>query len=317
MQACGGPGQAAPRERGGWVEILLGRQFAQRANTRLLGDNPAAVAVHLERQYRIGEALPVVIHEQQGVQKRVAELVMQRPVGVGHVEPGLDHLAGKVFARLPVAPVLENLVLGLAPGVGRAVELPRLWRHLLVGEEAERRDHVLAEVLVLVVAPDHHRDRGQTRRAPGARCGSRRSAPRGAAAPPTTPGRLRTLRASARASLRDADIARAAPGRRGPASRMLPMRLVGARKRRKVGDAETQYLSHFLSSRRAQSPASALSLPAAFCQGRREAANTDSPSLRPIFTDLKGAVAAFACLSPRRCAARRGCGNNGSGKLGN
>src|SRR5205823_14869125 len=60
----------------------------------LLCDDTAAVAIYLERHDRVGEPFAVVIEEQQRVEESVAELVMQRLIGVGDVEPAFDHAAG-------------------------------------------------------------------------------------------------------------------------------------------------------------------------------------------------------------------------------
>src|SRR6266404_5694330 len=54
-----------------------------------------------------------------------------------------------------MALVDKGLVLRLVPDIGAAIYLPRLWRHVVVGHNAERRNDVLLEVFVLVVAPDN------------------------------------------------------------------------------------------------------------------------------------------------------------------
>ena len=73
---------------------------------------------------------------------------MQRLVGIGGVEALLDQAARQHFRGIAVAGQLIGLV-GLAPDVVAR----RREGELVVGVDAVRRDDVLAEVLVLVVAP--------------------------------------------------------------------------------------------------------------------------------------------------------------------
>src|SRR5262249_598899 len=109
--------EAAPWGRGGGVELVLLGELAQTARAGLLRDHTASVAIHLERQDRIGEAFAVIIEEQQRVQKSMAELVMQRLVGVGDVEPALDHAAGNELPGLAMTLVFEGLLSRLAPDI--------------------------------------------------------------------------------------------------------------------------------------------------------------------------------------------------------
>ena len=78
----------------------------------------------------------------------------KRLVGVGDIDPGLDQAARQGTCRLPVAAHAEGLVRRLVPRVvGRAPVLPGLDVLVVVGEHGKRRDDVLLEILVLVVAP--------------------------------------------------------------------------------------------------------------------------------------------------------------------
>src|SRR5215472_11667939 len=71
--ACRSQIKTAPWGRGGGIELVLGRELAQTAHTSLLSDHPAAIAVHLERDHRIGESLSVVVEKQERVEEGVAE----------------------------------------------------------------------------------------------------------------------------------------------------------------------------------------------------------------------------------------------------
>ncbi len=89
--------------------------------------------------------------------------MVQRLIGIGHVDAGLDEPGRQVLRGLAVALQLQGPVAGFRPAVGFAVPVravgdgPRLQRNLVVvAEHAEGRDDVFLEVLVLVVAPDQH-----------------------------------------------------------------------------------------------------------------------------------------------------------------
>src|SRR5262249_47450451 len=61
---------------------------------------------------------------------------------------------GEIFGARTVTGDREGLVLGLVPPVLAAMSLPGLHVDRVVGEDRERRHAVLAEVLVLIVAPE-------------------------------------------------------------------------------------------------------------------------------------------------------------------
>ena len=83
-------------------------------------------------------------------------------VGVRHVHAMLEEPGREVLAGLSVPRDAERGLGGLVPDVWRdAGALPRARLHLVVGEHAEGRNHVLGEVLVLVVAPDDHHVRAE------------------------------------------------------------------------------------------------------------------------------------------------------------
>ncbi len=86
--------------------------------------------------------------------------MVQRLIGVGHVDAALDQPGGEVFAGLAMAAQAEGRVGRLAPRVvRRAAMLPRLDVAVLIGEHGKGRDDVLLEIFVLVVAEhdDHVR----------------------------------------------------------------------------------------------------------------------------------------------------------------
>src|SRR5262249_53172188 len=96
-----------------------------------------------------------VIEEQQRVEEGMAELVMQWPISVGDVEPRLQHAAGNELRTRRMTLVDKGLVFRLVPNIGAAIFLPRLWRHLVIGQHAERPDAVFLEIFALTIAPDH------------------------------------------------------------------------------------------------------------------------------------------------------------------
>ena len=84
-------------------------------------------------------------------------LFVQRLVGVGHINALLQQALNQVAGRLPVSGVLEGLVRRLVPDVDAGAAVPGhkgLALHLIVSQHTERRDDVLFEVLILVIAPD-------------------------------------------------------------------------------------------------------------------------------------------------------------------
>jgi len=84
-----------------------------------------------------------------------------------------------------------------------------------------------------------------------------------------------------------------------------------------VGDAETQYFSHFIILPVGAKPGICVTSGPAFCQARPRRRWADSVPHLSIFTDPQHATAAFPGMSPPRCAARRACGKRRPGKLGN
>ena len=91
--------------------------------------------------------------------------VVQWLIGIGHVDAALDQPGGEVFRRLAMAVQLQLPVARLVPAVRLAAIAPWPWyarvdvEIVVIAEEAEGRDDVLAEILVLVVAPDQHQVR--------------------------------------------------------------------------------------------------------------------------------------------------------------
>jgi len=91
---------------------------------------------------------------------------MQGLVGIGHVDAALDQPGGEVFGRLAVAVQLKPPVGRLAPAVRlatvapMAIGLPGRDREIVIEtKDAKGRNDVLAEIFVLVVAPDQHQVR--------------------------------------------------------------------------------------------------------------------------------------------------------------
>ena len=128
------------------------------APTALIAHDVAPVAVHRHRQDRIVEACALAVEVQERVRERVGHAVaVQGLVRVRHVDAGLEQLTGQVASGARLAAPREHLVAGLAPDVRALAEpLERLERERVVGEHAERRDDIVLEVLVLIVAP--HQD---------------------------------------------------------------------------------------------------------------------------------------------------------------
>ena len=85
--------------------------------------------------------------------------LVERLVGIGHVHAAIDHAGHQGARAVLVSPVLEGcsrrFVPDVAPG-GVALLAEGLALELIISQHAEGRDDVLAEVLILVVAPDDH-----------------------------------------------------------------------------------------------------------------------------------------------------------------
>jgi len=119
----------------------------------------AAIAVHRERDHRIGETFPVPVEIEEGVGEGVRHRMVQRLVGVGHVNAALDQTGGEVLGRLAMAVQPQGPIGRLVPAVRLAAVsvMPRLQLEIgVVAQQAIGRDDVLAEILVLIVTPHHH-----------------------------------------------------------------------------------------------------------------------------------------------------------------
>jgi hypothetical protein len=120
------------------------------------------VAVDRNGDDRVLEARSgvVVVQEHLGIDDRVRKrCVTALLVGVRDVESPTDQVVGEPAGALGVAVQSDGGVVGQAPGVWAAAaghQLERVDVDVVVGEHAERRDDLFAEVLVLVVAPHHH-----------------------------------------------------------------------------------------------------------------------------------------------------------------
>src|SRR5215470_1945691 len=146
---------AAPRTRRRRIERIAGDGIGEAPAASALRDDAPAVAIDLEGDDRIREADAIVIEEHDRVEEGMGQpREMERLVGVGHVHPLLEEARSQVLARRAVARDLERRLRRLGPHVGRHPGLlPRTRLNVVVGEHAEGRDHVIGEILVLVVAP--------------------------------------------------------------------------------------------------------------------------------------------------------------------
>src|SRR5205823_5162578 len=103
------------------------------------------------------EAAPVPIQEENGIEEGVAELDMQRPVGIGEIEPVLDKMAREIFGTFTMAANMEYRGLGLALEIyGRTLRGLRPDCDGIVSQHAEARYDHAQQTLVLVDAPDEH-----------------------------------------------------------------------------------------------------------------------------------------------------------------
>jgi hypothetical protein len=147
--------EAAPGLRRGWVHLGLRRHLREVVeHSSAERDETTPVAVDGKWEERIREASAVPIEVERRVEEGVRHGVAQRRVRIGNLEAVFEQTRRQVLARLAVAGVVEAGVGRLVPGVGAAAVLPGLDVEALVGEYRERRYQVLAEVLVLIVAPD-------------------------------------------------------------------------------------------------------------------------------------------------------------------
>jgi hypothetical protein len=129
------------------------------------GDRVLAVAVHGDCHDGIGE-LPscvVVVEEELSIEDRVRKMgSFALAVGVRHVEPVVDQGVGEGARGGQVAMKDAGHVVRETPRVGAATVVHHRERvdvNVAVGQDAERRNDFLAEVLVLVVAPHDHKVR--------------------------------------------------------------------------------------------------------------------------------------------------------------
>src|SRR5690606_28540049 len=106
----------------------------------------------------------VVVEVEDGVEERVRQArVVGLLVGVGDVDVAFEQAGGEVLGDVGAAAHPEGRVVRFAPDVRLALHVrgvaglgPGTDLQVGVGEHRVGRDQVLAEVLVLVVAPDHH-----------------------------------------------------------------------------------------------------------------------------------------------------------------
>ena len=106
------------------------------------------------------EPRPVIVQVGDRVQECVSHaLHVQRPVGVTHVEAFGDQAGRQKLRAFAVSPDRINKVQFLVPDVGGAGHTGRYHRpgtrlNVVVSQDAKRRNNVLGEVFVLIVAPD-------------------------------------------------------------------------------------------------------------------------------------------------------------------
>ena len=86
---------------------------------------------------------------------------MQRPVGITHIEALGDEARRQTLAAFTVSLNREDEILTLGPDIRCArhtgsFQTPGHRFNRVVGENAEGRNNVFSEVLVLIVSPDHH-----------------------------------------------------------------------------------------------------------------------------------------------------------------
>ena len=153
--------EAAGGRGSGRVEPFVGDRGEPRQPAPA-GDRVLPVAVDRDGDDPVLEARPGVgvVEEQLGVEDRVRKrCVAALLVGVRDVESSADQVVGEPAGALGVAVQGDGGVVGQAPGVRAAAaghHLEGVDVDVVVGEHAERRDDLFAEVLVLVVAPHHH-----------------------------------------------------------------------------------------------------------------------------------------------------------------
>src|ERR1700720_4528344 len=112
----------------------------------------AAIAIDRERDGRIGKTCSVPVEIKESIGKGVRHRIVQRLIGIGHVDGALDQPGSEVFCRLAMTVKFQFPVPRLAPAIGLAaiticpgLEL-EIW---VVAQQAKRWNDVLAEILVL------------------------------------------------------------------------------------------------------------------------------------------------------------------------
>ncbi|MDX3696512.1 hypothetical protein PV726_40765 [Streptomyces europaeiscabiei] len=193
-----------------------------------------------------------VVKEDLCVGERVREVdALALLVGVGDVDARDEDVGGEPFGEVRQPAHAEAGVLGKTPRVRHLQQLQHRERFdlgVVVGQDAEGRDDLLAEVLVLVVAPEHDHVRAEL-----VEC-------------LTAAGQIREQPLPVRGGGTDALIVPPFPlGEFGPVVDLLPLGgdvgvleraleqirhvCVGTRQHRVVGDAEAKNLCHGRSSR--------------------------------------------------------------------
>ncbi len=121
-----------------------------------VANNLTAIRIHLHRDHGIVKALAVVVEVHLDVDKGVAQaLPVQGLVGIGHVHPFLQEPAGQPPGNLGLGSHLDRVILRLTPDIG-GTSFKRVAGEVIIGQDAERRNNILGEILVLIVT--EHQD---------------------------------------------------------------------------------------------------------------------------------------------------------------
>jgi hypothetical protein len=111
----------------------------------------------VEWHNRPGQTAPVVIQQQHRVDEGVRQArLMAHGVGVADVEPLVDQRGRQVPAAGAMPFCVDHRVGRFAPGICRADPLEGTRFDRVECKDAERCNAILAEVLVLVIAPDQN-----------------------------------------------------------------------------------------------------------------------------------------------------------------
>ena len=142
---------------------MLGRRrLTELRRTAAKTDDSPAVAIDRKADNWMLETLAVIVEVGDRIQKRVPHaLQMQRPVGITYIEALGDEARRQTLAALTVSLNREDEILTLGPDIRCARHAGRFQTpghrfNRVVGENAEGRNNVFSEVLVLIVSPDHH-----------------------------------------------------------------------------------------------------------------------------------------------------------------